>query len=86
MAAFDLDWRQQAMQLDLFDDHRPRDLETTIDKLINRFGKSSIVRARDLSRANTIHSDGVNLDFLDYSEGERVSKPGGNTPIKPPPF
>lgn len=84
MAAFDLDWRQKTTQLDLFEDHGRRDLETTIDKMIERFGKGSIVRARDLDRADTIHSDGVNLDFLDYSEGERVAKPGADTNARLP--
>ncbi len=76
MAAFDLDWRHQSQQLDLFENNSQRNLETTIDALITRFGKSTVIRARDLKHANTIHSNGVNLDFLDYVDGERVSSPG----------
>ena len=76
MAAFDLDWRQQSLQLDMFENDSRRSLETTIDALITRFGKSTIIRARDLKYAGTIHSNGVNLDFLDYVDGERISSPG----------
>jgi DNA polymerase-4 len=76
MAVFDLDWRQQSQQLDLFENNSQRNLETTIDALITRFGKSTVIRARDLKQANTIHNNGVNLDFLDYIDGERVSSPG----------
>ena len=75
MAAFDLDWRAQPRQMDLFDDGHQRDLETTIDDLIDRFGQGVVVRARDLGQSGTI-GDGVNLDFLDVRDGERVSKPG----------
>ncbi len=75
MAAFDLDWRQEARQSDLFAADEPRRLETTIDGLIERFGKGTVVRAKDLERKDTVHDDGVNLDFLDYRDGERVSKP-----------
>jgi DNA polymerase-4 len=74
MAAYDLDWCNQPAQLDLFNDSRPRELETTIDDLINRFGKGVVVRAKDLGHAGTV-SDSVNLDFLDYGDGERVSRP-----------
>ena len=76
MAAFDLDWRHQPLQADLFEDHRRRDLETTIDGLVDRFGSGVVVRATDLRHGDTVFDNGMNLDFLDYREGERVSKPG----------
>jgi len=75
MAAFDLDWRSQPEQLDLFEDHKPRSLETAIDNLIHRFGKDTVMRARDLEGTGTVSSNGVNLDYLDYRDGERVSSP-----------
>ena len=78
MAAFDLDWRDQALQKDLFEDPVRRDLETTIDDLIDRFGKDVVTRARDLDHPGTVSANGVNLDFLDYRDGERVSTPGQN--------
>ena len=76
MAAFDLDWRSQPLQMDLFGQPQTRDLETTIDDLIRRFGKDTIMRARDLGDSGTVSKNGVNLDFLDYRDGERVSAPG----------
>jgi DNA polymerase-4 len=76
MAAYDLDWDAETRQLDLFHDARPRDLETTIDDLIEKFGAGVVVRAKDLGASGTVHKDGVNLDFLDYRDGERVSGPG----------
>jgi DNA polymerase-4 len=75
MTAYDLDWRSQPQQSDLFTDHRSRDLETTIDGLIERFGSGVVVRAKDLGNAGTVSDMGVNLDFLDDQDGERVSKP-----------
>ena len=77
LAAFDLEWRDRPLQLDLFTDRKPRDLETTIDGLIARFGKGVVMRASDLGRPGTVLDQGVNLDFLDYRDGERVSAPGG---------
>jgi DNA polymerase-4 len=76
LTAFDLDWREQPRQSDLFEDHRRRDLETTIDHLIERYGSGVIVRATDLRHSGTVSDRGMNLDFLDYREGERVSMPG----------
>ena len=64
MTAFDLDWRQGPQQLDLFEDVVKRDLETTIDCLVERFGRDAIVRARDLGHPGTV-GGGVNLDFLE---------------------
>ncbi len=76
MAAFDLGWRNEPMQLDLLEEAAPRDLELAIDDLIDRFGKDVVMRARDLRHSGTISANGVNLDFLDYRDGERVSTPG----------
>lgn len=76
MAAFDLDWRQQPLQMDLFESAGPRRLETTIDQLITRFGKDTVMRAADLNHQGTVSSNGVNLDFMDVRDGERVSQPG----------
>ncbi len=75
MATFDLSWRDQTTQLDLFVDDRPRRLEVTIDQLVSRFGAGAVVRARDLSHPGTVARDGVNLDFLDYRDGEYVAHP-----------
>jgi len=76
MAAFDLTWRDQPLQLDLFEDPSRRNLETVIDDLETRFGKDAVIRARDLGHSGTVSANGMNLDFLDYRDGERVSKPG----------
>ncbi len=76
MAAFDLDWQEQPLQSDLFEEHGPRNLEKTIDRLIDRFGKGVVIRASDLSRSGNVLDDGVNLDFLDYQDDEKVSTPG----------
>jgi len=35
-----------------------------------------VVRARDLNAHGTVSKNGVNLDFMDNKDGERVSKPG----------
>lgn len=76
LAAFDLDWREQVPQTDLFEDHHRRNLEIAIDHLNNRFGKDVVVRANDLGHRGTVSDNGGNLDFLDYRDGKRVSKPG----------
>ena len=78
MAAFDLHWRTEPRQTDLFEANTARNLETTIDALIERFGKGTLVRARDLGGGSAIFSDGVNLDYLDYRDGERVSAPANS--------
>ncbi len=71
MAVFDLHANVRR-QLDLFEDYGNRELEVVIDKLAERFGKDTIVRANDLSQSGpgsrAIHADGMNLDFLDHSE------------------
>ncbi len=76
VAAFDLGWRAQAQQSDLFDYEVRRDLEVTIDKLADRFGNGVVMRANDLGPRRTISDNGVNLDFLDYRGGERTGTPG----------
>lgn len=76
MAAFDLCWREDPQQFDLFASAGQRKLETTMDHLAERFGKDMVLRARDLDGHGTISSNGVNLDFLDYADGERVATPG----------
>ena len=65
MAAFDLVERQGDRQLDLFEDHASRELETTVDDLLQRFGRGVLMRARDLADWGTVANDGVNLDYLD---------------------
>ena len=65
LAAFDLAARDGDRQLDLFKDGVARDLETTIDDLIERFGRGVVTRARDLADWGSVASDGVNLDFLE---------------------
>ncbi len=75
MAVFDLSWRHDPLQLDLFADGTIRKLETTMDKLAARFGRDVVIRARDLGRSGTVSGPGVNLDFLDEREGERVTRP-----------
>lgn len=65
MAAFDLAEREGQRQLDLFEDHAARELETTIDGLMHRFGRGVLMRARDLADWGTVATDGVNLDYLD---------------------
>ena len=75
MAVFDLCWRDEPLQLDIFEDGAPRKLEATLDDLTERYGKDMVFRASDMGRPGTISSNGVNLDFLDYRDGERVSQP-----------
>lgn len=76
VTAFDLQWRDQSKQADLFDDPNQRRLETTIDELLERFGSNALTRATDLAGRGTVADSGVTLDFLDYRDGERVSVPG----------
>ncbi len=77
MALFDLDWRDEPQQLALFSQPETRRLEATIDTLLERFGKDALVRGSDLGSAGTVHKDGMNLDFMDVRDGERVSRPAG---------
>ena len=65
LAAFDLETREEPGQSDLFDDGRQRDLETTMDSIVGRFGKGAILRARDLQDGGTVLDEGTNLDSLD---------------------
>ena len=76
MTVYDLDWRKETQQSDLFESQSLRKLETIVDELAERFGKGVVVRATDLAQKGTIADDDVNLDFLDYRDGERVSRPG----------
>ena len=71
MAVFDLSWRTAPRQLDLFEDHARRALDASIDRLIERFGRDVVMRARDLGQRG-VNANGVNLDFLD----ERVRGAG----------
>ncbi len=75
MAAFDLSWRSDPLQLDIFEDGQNRKLECTIDALAEKYGREVVFHGRDLSSPGTVASNGVNLDFLDYRDGERVSRP-----------
>ncbi|MBT4494524.1 MAG: DNA polymerase IV [Gammaproteobacteria bacterium] len=75
MAAFNLNWRSDPLQLDIFEDSCPRKLETTLDSLKERYGKDVVFRGSDMGNPGTVSSNGVNLDFLDYRDGERVSTP-----------
>lgn len=70
MAAFDLVEREGDRQLDLFEDHAARELETTVDDLMHRFGRGVLMRARDLADWGTVANDGVNLDYLDDRDDE----------------
>ncbi len=76
MAAFDLDRCDEPDQMDMYEHGEAHSLETTIDGLIDRFGSDVVVRARDLNAHGTVSKNGVNLDFMDNKDGERVSKPG----------
>lgn len=64
LAVFDLSWRTASRQLDLFEDHARHELDLTVDRLIERFGRDVVMRARDLGQPG-VHANGVNLDFLD---------------------
>jgi DNA polymerase IV len=81
MAAFDLRWRTEPEQLDLFADHSPRNLETTIDRLIDRFGTDVVQRARDLLPAGTVSQSGTHLDFPDPPAAkDQPANSGGKRP------
>ena len=67
MAAYDLAPAGAPEQLQLFDGHgRVRRLECTVDDLIRRFGRDTVLRARDLGRRRTVTSRGLSptLDCL----------------------
>ena len=76
MAAFDLDWQDEPAQLDMFESSKARDLEVMMDQVSTKFGADKIMRARDMKDQGTVAKNGVNLDYLDYRDGERVSAPG----------
>ncbi len=65
MAAFDLAVRDGDRQLDLFEDLAARELETTVDDLMQRFGRGALMRARDLADSGTVVGGGGNLDYLE---------------------
>ena len=75
MAVFDLDWNGKNDQGDLFADPKNRKLEIALDALTEKFGTDTVVRARDMNTQGTVAKDGVNLDYLDYRDGERISSP-----------
>ena len=75
MAVFDLAWRDDPLQLDLLEDAATHELETTIDRLVERFGKRAVMRARDLQDRVTVAANGANLVFLDHRDGERLAVP-----------
>jgi len=70
LTAFDLESRDETGQTDLFDDGRQRSLETTMDRIVGRFGKGAILRAEDLRDASTVLDEGTNLDSLNGPEDE----------------
>jgi len=69
LAAFDLELRTGAAQLDLFDGgERRRRLESAMDAVAERFGEGAMRRARDVTGAVVINS-APTLDFVD-EEGD----------------
>lgn len=67
MAAYDLVRLDDPTQVDLFTDSaRSRRLESTIDGLVERFGRDVVRRARDLTQATTLGTVTPDLDFLDH--------------------
>jgi hypothetical protein len=65
LAAYDLDDGDASGQLALMPrDDRTRGLETTIDKLVARFGSGIVRRAVELDGSRT-PATAANLDFLD---------------------
>ena len=75
MTAFDLAWRDDPLQLDLLEDANGQELEVAIDRLIERFGTGTVMRASDLQDRATVVANGANLDFLDHRDGERLAVP-----------
>lgn len=76
MAVFDLDWQAHGGQMDLFDSGRDRDLELALDAVSQKFGADTLIRARDMADQSTVSKQGVNLDYLDEQDGERLNSPG----------
>ena len=67
LAAYDLVRQEDKDQDDLFSaPQRPRQLETAIDDLKQRFGPNVLRRATDLRKARQT----PNLDFLHDDEGD----------------
>ena len=75
LAAFDLAWRSEPLQMDIFEDGTRRNLELAIDSLVQRYGSGVVLRARDLGRHGTVMANGVNLDYLDERDGEPSTVP-----------
>lgn len=72
LAAFDLVRVGDPVQLDLFlspEGGGPRALEQTVDKLIDKFGKDVVTRARDLGQPRTVADVTPTMDFIDVDEG-----------------
>jgi DNA polymerase-4 len=76
LAAFDLRASAAERQLDLDVDRssRTRRLETTLDRVADRFGGGAVLRASDLLRDRGVGVP-VNLDFLADDDGEPPAKP-----------
>jgi DNA polymerase-4 len=77
LAAFDLRPTAAERQLDLDVDRasRTRRLETTLDRVADRFGGGAVLRASDLLRDRGVGVP-VNLDFLaDDADAEAPAKP-----------
>ncbi len=69
LAAFDLVRESDPLQYDLFDlNARSRNLEKTIDSLVEKFGSGVVVRAGDISGSGTIADTTPNLDFIEEIE------------------
>ena len=63
MAAHTLTRHEQPAQIDLLADPSERNLETTLDAIVERFGEDSIKRARDVA-SETVSDSEPDLDFL----------------------
>ncbi len=75
LAVYQLQWRDHIQQQEMFVQPSQRRLEQTIDDLAEKFGGDMVCRGSDLLSSGTISDNGMNLDFLDYRDGERVSRP-----------
>jgi DNA polymerase-4 len=69
LAAYDLERRVEQPQLSLVtEDSRARRLETTLDRVAERFGRGAVMRAAELTGDRGLGL-AANLDFLDEEEG-----------------
>ena len=55
--------KRRQHQIDLLEDASERNLETTLDAIVERFGEDSIKRGRDVTR-ETVSDSEPDLDFL----------------------